>query len=176
MKAFDNETLATSLGHITWQNLNTTLNESTHSGEFTSKEGMLGSNGSFIIKVRPSKDVNILHNTRTLCVLRTNVHHEIKKARSEKRFPDSSITLPLAETLGPILMLKSSRLKSIFFAERSGIVWMTADNNTLVPFDERRVFLPLPLSVEHCGVCFYGFTAAVIILSKLLIRSTARHG
>ena len=39
--------------------------------------------------------------------LRTNVHHKLKNDRSEKCFPDNSITLTLAakcQTLGPMLI------------------------------------------------------------------------
>ena len=46
---------------------------------------------------------------------------KLKNNVSEKRFPDSLIASTLAaikwQTLGPILMLKSSKLKSVLFVD-----------------------------------------------------------
>ena len=78
----------------------------------------------------------------------------VNTARSEKHFPDSSITLTLAakrQTQGPILMLKSSQFESVAFP------MITAERKELVPFHERSFFLPLPLIASSVVDYVYGF-------------------
>ena len=61
--------------------------------------------------------------------MRNNVYHNNNKnTQSEKRFPDSSITVSgKAANAGGNSAVEIKSTRKRFFAERSGIVWITAE-------------------------------------------------